>query len=227
MTDLPIGGDALNDWIDILGQCFIERHRAESVAGALLELQGRSPLDGQTISRLVLQSGAQNSSVIDPLIPCYFLGLLRSRIIDSNHILTALLSCSQFKNKHTSDNAAENQPPVSFAAQESVLSLLGNIYALEERPHSQIESLRCFRALSSWLKACNAFESIVQMDSGGMEVHSPGLLSVYEALGTLAAVMLNSSRVKKHLQKPLPKGKGTHSCIDPNANTMQPKRVTL
>ena len=193
MAMSPGCSEALRDWTTVVRKCFIARHDPQAVKDALQTLHNRSPLDGGTLVLLVLRSGAKIPDMVDPLIPAYLLQLLRTNILDSDQILTTLLSCLTLDDQ-------KQQSLAPFVVQESVLSLLSNVYALEERPRRQLEVLRCFRSLSSWFKACNAFEANMQMNVDGLQAHSPGLLSVYEALGTLAVVMFSSTRVKKLLR---------------------------
>ena len=193
--------DAAQKWATVITKCFRERILPERVKQAFKELWSTEPIEGVQLIARILMSGVQ-VTMIDPLIPLYLEMVLEITSVDICSVLIALLAHSKYPIR----NATEKITLLNDFAIENILGLLVRHVTTGERPKTAKEARRALEALAEWLAACNAHETVLQMQNEGIRTPEPGVVTLFEMLGTLAISLLSNQVVKEGLRNHLPKG---------------------
>lgn len=195
------GLETSSRWTTLFRHCYQRRYRPDLLDGAFRELAQEERIEGVNLAKIILLSAVQIPDGVDPLLPQYLECMLNLALVDTCDVLVALLLLSQYRLKPRNHVDFHNDwINVSAVTQESVLALLAGSFADGTKVKSFQASRRSCRALVYWLKACNTYDTMSQIHTeGGLQAPEPGLVLVFQALGTFAVMLLSNASVKTHL----------------------------
>lgn len=198
-------------WTIVITKCFQNRLQPERLNSALTELSNSHRIPGRKLAEIVLVSGAQPITGIDPLVPAYIGLVLDLRLLNVGDVLAALLLQSRYSPKNTAGSDDSRPSTVTYPLLETIFTLLANHFLSGKWPETAFESIGTFMILGTWLKACNTYETVMQIQTEGLHAPEAELVHVFEALGTCISVFFNVAAVKKHVGQVKNQGMSTHS----------------
>lgn len=190
---------SIEQWTTVIKTCFQKRYKSDQVVDAFQQLWKTHSISGQKLAEIILVSGAQPLVSFDPMVPAYIGQLLQLKLIDTGDILGALFSQSIYATDKTIDSNDDGKYLASTSMIEIILTLVANLYISGERPTTANESVSVFRSLDVWLKGCNTYETVMQIQAEGLHSPDAGLVQVFEAVGTFIVIFLSIPAVKKHI----------------------------
>ncbi|KAF2148675.1 Med5-domain-containing protein [Myriangium duriaei CBS 260.36] len=198
--------NAAQQWTGALHACFTRRLTPDAVDDALAQCFKDSPISGHELAALVLKCGGQSDADCDPLLPAFLNHFFQVNYIDPADLLDALLQVSPYRTQSSPDGTEVQAPTIAQAVQDNAFALLPGLYASGDRPRNAAEATKTFRILLNWVQAYNAFETMQQINAGGIHTPDSAMVSSYENLGAFLVMLLSSVTVKKYLTSAIPKG---------------------
>ena len=190
------------EWKIILKKAFQGRLPGRDISRILLELSRKFPAQPKEIAHVLLHFRARRTGGDDPLLFSYARALLDMKLIQTSHLLLALLDTSVYV-KRPDFEQHDDRPSTGFpTCEERMFNLLTQIHMSGASSHSPPEIHGLVYTLTRWMHVVTEYEMGKQLEGGALHAADAFAFGMYEALASLVFTILSSETFRDVAKQP-------------------------